>query len=324
MHGLAGPPTPLTRRQAVRALLGASAALPLGLLAPALAHAAPFASDDWAAPRLASAPTLAFRALTAPAPRRVRNLPPPRVTAAYYAIIDEASGQPLLGQQQHTRSAPASTTKIMTALVTLERWGVDRLDEYVPITIDGAAMAARGSTVMGLVPGDSLTMRTLLYGLMLPSGNDAAEQIALAVGRGQRQLFISWMNDRAASLGLQDTHFVDPHGLASRQHYTTAYELATLARAAMLRPDGVFRQLARAQTYRAEGYRLTNLNRLLPLDPGADGVKIGYTPAAGKTMVASATRDDHRVYVGLLRSADLPGDASALLDWAWASHRWPA
>ena len=308
-----------TRRQFLRASLALAAALPLGAAVTALADSGPPRRDDWEADPVTEGPALAFRAILPPA--QLTDTPPPAVTARYVAIVDEASGQVLHGQDPHARSGPASTTKIATALVTLEQWGADRLDEQVPISVDGAAMAARGSTVMGLQPGDELTMRTLLYGLMLPSGNDAAEQLALTVG-GERQQFVDWMNAKVASLGLGDTHFVNPHGLDNWLHYSSAYDLVMLARQGMLRRDSTFRDLAGAQTYKGEGYTFTNLNRLLPIYPGADGVKIGYTPKAGKTMVASATRDGHRVYVGLLRSDDLPGDSVALLDWAWSTFRW--
>ena len=308
-----------TRRQFLRASLAAAAALPLAGAVTAFADDGPPLRDGWEDNPAGAGPALAFKSVFAP--QRVSDAPPPDVTARYVAVIDEASGQVLHGEDPHGRSGPASVTKIATALITLEHWGVDRLDEQVPISIDGDAMAARGSTVMGLQPGDELTVRTLLYGLMLPSGNDAAEQLALTVG-GERQRFIDWMNQKVASLALGDTHFVNPHGLDNRQHYSSAYDLVMLGREGMRRPDSTFRDLARAQTFKGEGYTFTNLNRLLPIYPGADGVKIGYTPTAGKTMVASATRDGHRVYVGLLHSADLPGDSAALLDWAWSSFRW--
>jgi D-alanyl-D-alanine carboxypeptidase len=162
-------------------------------------------------------------------------------------------------------------------------------------------------------------LQTLLYGMMLPSGNDAAEQVALALA-GSRERYVAWMNDEVAALGLQDTHFVTPSGMDSRNQYSSAYDMAVLARHAMQNPT--FRTLAAAATYRGEGFSMQNLNRLIGRYAGADGVKIGSTPAAGKTMVASATRGDHRVYVSLLHSRDLVGDSEALLDWAWRAFAW--
>ncbi|MBI2756798.1 MAG: D-alanyl-D-alanine carboxypeptidase [Chloroflexi bacterium] len=254
-------------------------------------------------------------------PARTRDVPLPKLSAARWAVLDEGSGLLLQGQGEDDRVAIASTTKIATTSVVLERWGEERLAEAVPVTIDGGAMAARGSTVMGLQPGEQLRLETILYGLMLPSGNDAAEQLALAVGEGSRERFVGWMNERAAWLGLQNTHYVNPHGLDNPQHYSSARDLALFARDGMRRWE-TFAALARTQSYAGEGFRFANLNRLLGRYPGADGVKIGFTRAAGRTMVASAERGGRRLYVTVLKSDDLPTDAAALLDWAWASYRW--
>ena len=154
---------------------------------------------------------------------------------------------------------------------------------------------------------------------MLPSGNDAAEQIALALA-GSREGFVGWMNQKVAELGLRNTQFANPSGMDARGHYSSAYDMAMLGRYGML--DPTFRELARAPSYQGEGYRLNNANRLIGRYAGADGIKIGSTPAAGKTIVASATRDGRRVYVSLMRSQDLPGDSEKLFDWVWSSFRW--
>jgi D-alanyl-D-alanine carboxypeptidase (penicillin-binding protein 5/6) len=103
-------------------------------------------------------------------------------------------------------------------------------------------------------------------------------------------------------------------------HYSSAFDMALLGREAMR--NAVFRELAGAATYRGDGYRLSNLNRLIGAYPGADGIKIGSTRRAGKTIVASAVRDGHRVYVALLRSSDLPGDSTRLFNWTWQTFRW--
>jgi D-alanyl-D-alanine carboxypeptidase len=244
--------------------------------------------------------------------------PPPAVTASFLAVVDGETGALLYGQGEHSQVAPASITKIATAMVALERGPA--LQQVVPVTISGSQMAARdGSSIMGLEPGHPVSMETLLYGLMLPSGNDAAEQIALVVG-GSRQRFVELMNQKVADLGLQDTHFANPSGMDAAGHYSSAYDMALLARNGMR--DERFRDLAGAATYSGDGYQLGNLNRLIGRYAGADGVKIGSTPRAGRTIVASATRNGHRIYVGLMRSSDLPGDSAALLDWAWATFRW--
>ena len=253
-----------------------------------------------------------------PGPQRISDAPPPEVTADYVAILDEASGQLLYGHDEHARVAPASVTKIATALVALER--EPNLARRIAVSVSGSAMNRRdGSSIMGLEPGLSVSLETLLYGLMLPSGNDAAEQLALTLA-GSRQTYVGWMNQKVAELGLRDTHFVNPSGMDAAGHYSSAYDLARLGRAAM--GDQTFRRLAGALTYAGDDYNLKNLNRLLGAYPGADGIKIGRTPAAGRTIVASATRDGHRVYVSLLHSEDLPGDSAALFDWVWQTFTW--
>jgi D-alanyl-D-alanine carboxypeptidase/LysM repeat protein len=251
-------------------------------------------------------------------PRRINDAAPPDVTAQYVAIVDEDSGELLFGHAEHDRVAPASITKIATTLVALER--EPDLDRRFDATISGSAMAARdGSSIMGLEPGENVSLATLLFGMMLPSGNDAAEQVALSLA-GSRAAFVEWMNQRVAKLGLRDTHFVNPSGMDASGHYSTAYDMALLGREAMR--NEAFRELARAATYRGDGYRMTNLNRLIGVYPGADGIKIGSTRRAGKTIVASAARNGHRVYVALLRSSDLPGDSTRLFDWTWRTFAW--
>ena len=252
-------------------------------------------------------------------PERVGSAPPPEVTAASVAIVDDASGELLFGKQPHAQLAPASITKIATTIVAIERGG--DLGQRVPVSVSGSAMAARdGSSIMGLEPGLDVSLRTLLYGMMLPSGNDAAEQVALTVG-GSRTQYVEWMNQKVAELHLQNTHFVTPSGMDANGHYSSAYDMAMLARYAMHNAE--FRAMAAAATYHADGFAFNNLNRLIGAYPGADGVKIGFTGRAHRTMVASVTRDGHRVYVGLMRSDNLVADSTALLDWVLRGYRWP-
>jgi D-alanyl-D-alanine carboxypeptidase (penicillin-binding protein 5/6) len=260
---------------------------------------------------------MALQAMAEP-PRRVSEAPPPEITAQAVAILDDDSADLLYGSRARERVAPASITKIATTLVALEH--EPDLARRIDVTISSSALAARtGSSIMGLEPGENVSVLTLLYGMMLPSGNDAAEQVALALA-GDRETYVGWMNQRVLQLGLSDTHFVNPSGLDANGHYSSAYDMAVLGREAMRNP--MFRQLAGAATYRGDGYRLTNLNRLLGVYPGADGVKIGSTRRAGKTMVASATRDGHRVYVVVMHSSDLPGDTTLLFNWVWRSFVW--
>jgi D-alanyl-D-alanine carboxypeptidase len=301
---------------------GAGAAEPGAVAAAPLAPSGVEGGSEQSAPpaSMAEASDAALAAVEplAPAPRQVRGAGPPPVTARYVAVLDEDSGALLYGEDEHARVAIASITKIATTLVALER--APDLDARVPVTVSGSAMAARDhSSIMGLEPGREVSLRTLLYGMMLPSGNDAAEQVAVALG-GSRETYVDWMNQEVAALGLQDTHFVTPSGMDAPEHYSSAYDMALLGRVAM--QNETFRQLAGAATYRGDGYTMSNLNRLIGSYPGADGIKIGLTRAAGRTIVASATRDGHRVYVCLLRSQDLPGDSADLFNWVWRSFEW--
>ena len=132
------------------------------------------------------------------------------------------------------------------------------------------------------------------------------------------------MNEKVRSLGLTGSHFVNPHGLDADGHYSTPYDMAMLARQGLKNPT--FRALAMAKSFDTgdgKGYALRNLNQLLWRYPGADGVKIGYTDAAGRAIVGSAAHDGHRVIVAMMRSADIYADSAALLDWAFASYSWP-
>jgi D-alanyl-D-alanine carboxypeptidase len=252
-------------------------------------------------------------------PVLVRELPPPRITAEMAVVIDEASGAILYGRDEHREVAPASLTKIVTAMVAIEQG-----DPAARVAIDVDSRVMWDSTVMGLRPGEELSLEGLLYGLMLPSGNDAAIAIARHIA-GSEERFVDLMNAKVRQLGLQHTHFTNSHGLDDDAHYSSPYDMAMLARAAMRYP--LFQRLAAAKEWEASGflqrYRLVNLNRLLWRYPGADGVKIGYTPAAGRTMVASATRDGHRVYASFMRSRDLVADGTALLDYAFGAYAWP-
>ncbi|MBM2810791.1 MAG: Serine-type D-Ala-D-Ala carboxypeptidase [Chloroflexi bacterium] len=252
-----------------------------------------------------------------PGPTKVRDISPGLVSADYAIVIDGASGKVLWARDANTPVPPASITKIVTALVVLDH---ARITDLVTVGVDSQVMIE--DSVMGLSPGEVLTVEDLLYGMMLPSGNDAALALADYVG-GTREAFARLMNEKAHSLGLTGSSFVNPHGRDAFGHLTTAYDMAMLAREGMRSP--IFQRLASARSYetpRGRGYQMGNLNQLLWRYPGADGVKIGYDDAAGKTIVGSAVRDGHRVYVAMMRSADIFSDSRALLDWTFASYDW--
>jgi D-alanyl-D-alanine carboxypeptidase len=277
---------------------------------------APSGVPPWIATSSAASPSA--EATLAPTPRRISDAPAPDTTAVHIAIVDEDSGQLLYSELPYTEVPQASTTKIATTIVALER--SPDLSRRVNVTVSASAMVARdGSSTMGIEPGRSVSLDTLLHGMMLPSGNDAAEQVAVALADSREQ-YVGWMNEEAAALGLKNTHFVNPSGMDAPGHYSSAYDMAMLARYAMR--NSAFRDLAATAHYTGDGFPMQNLNRLLGQYPGADGVKIGYTDAALKTIVASATHDGHRVYVSLMRSQDLVGDSSKLFDWIWSTFAW--
>lgn len=209
-------------------------------------------------------------------------------SAASAVLIEAESGHILYEKDAHTPRPMASTTKIMTALVVIE---AGRLDEVTKVS--PSAAATEGSSIY-LKPGERISVRNLLYGLMLESGNDAAAALAEHVG-GSIEGFASLMNRRAALMGLKSTRFCNPSGLPDQNHYTTAYELALIGRQGLRNP--VFAEIVSTKSYKApmedgSGVRyFTNGNKLLRLYPHATGMKTGFTKQAGRCLISSAERD---------------------------------
>ncbi len=236
------------------------------------------------------------------------------VSARGAVLLEAESGNVVFGQNENARLPMASTTKIMTALVALESLPVD-----TPIKITAASVGVEGSSIY-LCEGEILTLEQLLYALLLESANDAAAAIAVAVA-GSVEAFAAKMNERAASLGLTDTHFVNPHGLDDEEHYTTAYELALIARAALENP--VFRTICSTQRKVIplrgdEGARLLlNHNKLLDSYEGCIGVKTGFTKRTGRCLVSAAERDGVTLIVVTLNAPDDWRDHTAMLDYGF-------
>jgi serine-type D-Ala-D-Ala carboxypeptidase (penicillin-binding protein 5/6) len=253
------------------------------------------------------------------APVQRNAVPPPTIAGLAAVVVDEASGAVLFDKDAHVSLPPASLTKIATAILALE---MGDLDAWVEVDVDSRLM--RSSTVMGLSPGDRFRLRDLLYGLMLPSGNDAA----LAIGRhlaGSDAAFVAMMNDLSRRLGLRESTYANPHGLGSRNHAVSAYDLAMLSRYAMSVPG--FKEIVSAPSWTARGSRtlsFRNINTFLFSYSGADGIKTGYTRSAGQTIATSATRNGERVYVVVLNSSSRDDDARRLLNWVFANFTWPA
>lgn len=243
---------------------------------------------------------------------------PMRITATAAVLMDARSGEVLYSRNPHLRWPPASTTKILTALVALQSRPLD-----APIRISPEVARFREGSVVGLPEGAEIPLRDLLYGLLLQSGNDVALAIAEGIA-GTPAAFVGRMNAEAERLGARDTHFTSPHGLYAPDHYSTAYDLALITRAALRIP--AFREIVRTRRWVFDppggpARVLWNHNRLLSRYPGADGVKTGYVHQSGQTLVASATRDGWQLIAVLLHSTDLWGDAARLLDYGFSRFR---
>lgn len=242
---------------------------------------------------------------------------PPRVTAAAAVLIDMTTGRILYERNAHEERHPASTTKIMTAILALE---MGNLGDEVRISTDAAYTP--GST-MYLKPGDRYPLAELLEGLLLVSGNDAAAAIAEHIG-GTVEGFAAMMTARARTLGLDHSRFRNPHGLTEPGHYSSAHDLAMMARHALTLPrfaELVCRGNAEACGTSASGETIAQplftTNRLLFSYQWADGVKTGTTSAAGHCLVASATRLGQRLIAVVLDSLDRYGDTVRLLDYGF-------
>lgn len=231
---------------------------------------------------------------------------PVRAVSAQKAImIDASTGRVLYEKCADEQSLIASTTKIMTAIVVCEQCNVlDRM------RIPKEAVGIEGSS-MYLQEGEVLCIQELLYGLMLSSGNDAAVALAIYCG-GTLEGFVQCMNDKAHVLGLTGTHFENPNGLDSPGHYSTARDLAILSAYAMQNP--IFYKTVSAKTVTIGNRTLRNHNKLLWQVEGVDGIKTGYTKAAGRILVSSAARAGRRLIVVTINDPDDWRDHAHLLE----------
>lgn len=231
-------------------------------------------------------------------------VPADAISARRAYALDAVSGRVLYEREPDQRSLIASTTKIMTALIICEQCNVlDRM------RIPKEAVGIEGSS-MYLQEGEVLTIQELLYGLMLHSGNDAAVALAIYCG-GTVEGFAELMNDKARNLGLKNTHFENPNGLDSPGHYSTARDLAVLAAYAMENP--VFAKTVSTKSLKIGDRYLTNHNKLLWRFEGADGVKTGFTKAAGRILVSSALRNGRRIVAVTIDDPDDWKDHECLL-----------
>ena len=232
-------------------------------------------------------------------------------SAAAAILVDADSGRVLYEQNADARMLIASTTKIMTALVAIRE---GNLSDVVTVKLE--ATLTEGSS-MYLKEGEKLTLETLLYGLMLCSGNDAAVVIADHVG-GRQADFAQLMNKTARELGMEATSFANPNGLDAEDHYSTARDMAKLACAAV-RNETLLR-IASTQSVTIGGRTMTNHNKLLRYVDGCLGLKTGYTRAAGRTLVSCAERNGQRLVAVTLQDGNDWADHEALYDYGFSAY----
>ncbi len=238
----------------------------------------------------------------------------PLVSAEAAVLMDVTTGDVLFDKQAFKRKPPASTTKIMTAILGLE---MGRPDEVVTVSPKAAAV---GESTIHLDPGEKITLYELITGALVRSGNDACVAIAEQIA-GSEQQFLKLMNKKALSLGAQNTHFANTNGLPNKDHYSTAFDLALMASHGLQLP--AFASITRQKETDIHFLEpdtfmnIRNTNKLLWNYPFADGVKTGTTTASGKCLVASATKEGRQLVVVVLNAPNRFGDAQKLLEWGF-------
>lgn len=246
---------------------------------------------------------------------------PPEVAAPSAILVERTSGTVLYEKNSHEKLAPASVTKIMTMLLTVEALerGQIRLEDEV-VTSDHAA--SMGGSQIYLEPGERMSLHDMLKSIAVSSANDACVAVAEHIA-GSEATFVAMMNDRAAALGMQDTHFVNCCGLDSEEHYTTAYDISLMSR------ELLKHKMIRAyttiwmDTVRGGEFGLSNTNKLVRFYDGTTGVKTGYTSKAGYCVSASAEREGMELIAVIMKSDTSPhrnADASGLLNFGFANY----
>lgn len=241
---------------------------------------------------------------------------PPAISAQTAIMIEANSGEVLYEKNAKEKAYPASITKIMTAMLAIEEGNLDK-----KVKVSQNAAGVEGSSIY-LAAGEKITLRDLVYGLMLRSGNDAATAISEEIG-GSTKNFVTLMNKKARELGAYNTHFMNPSGLHDPEHYTTAEDMAKIASAAMKNSE--FKKVAATKSWvtdRGEGkYNyFYNKNKVVYQYNGGTGIKIGYTKAAGRTLVASSEKDGMELICVVMNAPDWFQDTYKLMDYAYAQY----
>lgn len=246
-----------------------------------------------------------------------KGIEPPALSAQAAYAVDVESGKVLFSKNIKEPLLPASTTKIMTALVSLSHYN---LDDTLTVDIGGVE-----GHKMGLKNGEKMAVRDLLYGLLVSSGNDAAEVLA-ANYPGGRENFVSAMNRLADDIGLEDSNFRNPVGFDEYLHFSTAKDLVKAAIYAIKNP--VFSEIVSTRETKVMSvdgkivHKLDNINELLGKVPGVIGVKTGWTVNAGEALVTLIERGGHKVMLSVLSSDDRFGETEKLINWIYSNYEW--
>ncbi len=240
----------------------------------------------------------------------------PDVPAQSYIVVDSDSGR-IIGSRNPKEKLPiASTTKILTTILAIEN-----IDDFErKIEVPDSCVGVEGSSIY-LKAKQRVSIKDLLYGTMLRSGNDAAETLAAYAGRNSDEGFVFMMNEKAAELGAYDSNFMNPHGLSDENHYSTAYDLALISRHAM--KNEMFKEISSAEKYIAESMNTIfyNKNKVVYQYEYGNGIKIGYTKAAGRCLVASAEKDGTEIIVVVLNDNNWFQDSYKIFDWAFENYK---
>ncbi|MEK7592400.1 MAG: D-alanyl-D-alanine carboxypeptidase [Patescibacteria group bacterium] len=254
----------------------------------------------------------------APYPKNVRQVyPGSDISAEGVAVYDVASGVFLYKKNENEKLAPASTTKILTALVAIDSFDPDAVLTVNTVVNNGQAM--------GLVKGERMTLENLLYGTLVYSGNDAASTLAENYPGGV-DAFVVAMNAKAQVLHLVDSHFTNPVGFDDPEHKMTAIDLARLASSAisnkLIAKIVAVPQITVSDVTFTYFHSLKNVNQLLGKIPGVSGIKTGWTEEAGENLVTLVERDGHKEIIVILRSKDRFEDTKNLINWIYSSYQW--
>lgn len=240
----------------------------------------------------------------------LRETPFPELSAAAALAVNTTTGRILYAHNEHERRSPASLTKIVTAIVAMERGDLDR-----KIVIKKEDLAVY--SMIGMQSADEYTLHDLIYILLIPSDNAAAMAIARTLGGGDYRVFVGWMNEKVAEWGLENTRFTNPQGFDDEGNYTSAYDMALIALRAMHYPW--FADIAGRAEMDIANWRLRSTNQMLTTYPGAVGIKTGTEALAGECLITLVRRPDGEYLTVVLGSKDRYQDSTQLLNYYYAT-----